>query len=556
MAAPSSHGAAYEEDEALGKAYDHRLMRRFLSFLLPHRGLVTIVLLIVLCGTAVEVAGPFIVRAALDGPIAQKDYDLLWVYGALAFAVALMSGLYRYVQQYITGLAGQRILYDLRTQTYAHLQKAPVSYFDRNPVGRLLVRITNDIETLTELFSSGLVALFSDIMLIFALMAAMFYIEWRMTLVTLCIVPLMLGVSIVFRKFMRTAYRKTRWAIARVNAYLGESVGGVKTIQIFNREQTCLDRFEERNKTHREMAKRAITAFSLFWPTVEFLAQAALAGIIVFAARWITAGTVTIGDFISFWWCVQKFFQPVRELAEKYNILQAAMASSERVFSVLDTPLEIEAPAEPADPPRRGEIEFQNVSFSYDGKTPVLKDVSFRIRPGEKVALVGYTAAGKTTIISLLLRLYDVDSGKVLVDGVDVREYDPQELRRRFGLVLQDVFLFAGSVTENMRLGEDIPMERIEEAAKVVKVDRIIEQLPQGYDTPVRERGSALSTGERQLLSFGRALAFDPPILVLDEATSSVDAETEGLIQDAMARVQQNRTSLVVAHRLSTVKEA
>lgn len=547
---------AFDEDDVLGKAYDARLMRRFFRYVRPHRRLFVFCLFLVLGGVAAELVLPFLLHAVIDGPVAEGDTEGFWLLGGLFLAAVTAAAFFKYAQHYFSNLGGQRIIHDIRNDTFRHLQRLPVSFYDRNPVGRLLTRVTNDVESLSELFSSGLIALAADVLLIVGIVIVMFVKEWRLALLTLLAAPVLVATALAFRRFARDAFREARRAIARLNAYLNESVGGVKTIQIFNREETCAQRFEERNREYRERSILAVFLYSMFWPGVELVSTGAVALLIWYAAGEILSNTMTFGTFLAFWYCVQKFFEPARELAEKYAILQSAMASSERIFKLLDTPATIAAPALPATPSSRGEIVFDHVGFSYDGKTPVLEDVSFRVRPGENIAVVGYTGAGKTTLLHLLLRLYDVTSGRILVDGHDVRDQDPRELRRRFGLVLQDNFLFSGTVEENIRLGEKIPDERLKEALRIVKAERILDRLPDGIRTPVRERGSALSSGERQLLSLARALAFDPPILLLDEATSNVDAETEGLIQEALQHVMEGRTAITVAHRLSTIRSA
>lgn len=547
--------SAHDEDEA-EKTYDGKLLRRFLGYVRPHWAPTAATLAVTLVHIAAGLASPFVIRAALDGPVASGDAAGLTRWAALFFALVVLDGLLETAGHYISNLAGQLIISDLRGQVFSHLQKMPVSFYDRNPVGRLLTRVTGDVENLAELFTSGLVGMLSSVLLLAAAVAGMFYLDPGLALITLGVVPFLAAATILFRKHARRTYSEARKAIAAVTSYLNESLGGVKTIQSFRREALCLDRFSKRNDEHLEKALATAFVYSFFWPGIEFISTAATALILWHGGGEILQGRMSFGTFLAFWHLVRKFFEPIQELAEKYNILQAAMASSERLFKLLDTVPAIAAPAVPQRPERRGAVEFRGVSHSYDGKTPVLSDVSFKVEPGEKVAIVGYTGAGKTTLLSLLLRLYDAEEGTVLVDGVDVREHDPVELRRRFGMVFQDVFLFSGTVEENLRLGEDVSPEMLERAARLSRADRVIARLPQGWKTPVHERGAALSVGERQLLSFARALAADPPILVLDEATSSVDAETEGLVQEAVESMLEGRTALIVAHRLATVREA
>jgi ATP-binding cassette subfamily B protein len=544
------------DDDEAGKAYDGRLLKRFLGYVARHKGPAAATLAVTFAHIAVGVASPFVLREALDGPVAAGDADGLARWGALFFVLVGLSGLCEAASHYLSNLAGQRVIYDLRAEVFAHLQKMPVSYYDRNPVGRLMTRVTGDVENLSELFTSGLVGLFSNVLFLAAATAGLFWLDARLAAVTLTVVPLLALATVLFRKHSRRTYSESRKAVAAVTSYLNESLGGVKTIQAFGREDLCAGRFGERTARHLKASYDSAYVFSFFWPGIEFINTAATGLILWYGGGQIIAGRLSFGAFLAFWHLVRKFFEPIQDLAEKYNILQAAMASAERLFLLLDTAPLIAAPARPASPPRRGAVEFRSVSHSYDGKTPVLDDVSFKIEPGETVAVVGYTGAGKTTLMSLLLRLYDAERGQVLVDGVDVKDYDPRELRRRFGMVFQDVFLFSGTAAENMRMGGELSQEALERAARLARADRVIARLPQGWDTPVHERGAALSVGERQLLSFARALAADPPVLVLDEATSSVDAQTEGLIQEALDAMLVGRTAIVVAHRLATVRRA
>ncbi len=542
------------EDDVMGKAYDGRLMRRFLGYLKPYSGLVVLSLFLIFLRIGADLVGPLIVRDAVDGPVARKEYGGLLTYVGLFLGAIAFMAIFEYVETLVTNAVGQRVIRDLRMQLFGHLQRVPVSYYDQNSVGRLVVRTTNDVENLNELFTSGLVAFFSDIFLLGGVLVMMFVINWKLALVTMAVAPVILILATIFRSGARTRYREMRRHIARLNAYLNESIQGMRTIQMFAREPYCAEQFRARNAGFRDSAVSAILIYSVFYPGVELLSSVAVALLVWYGGLSILSGTLTFGSFIAFWYCAQKFFQPVRDLSEKYNILQAAMASSERIFKILDTPA---APAGVvAAPPLRGEIRFENVTFSYDGKTNVLEDVSFHVRPGERVALVGLTGAGKTTIINLLLRFYEVEHGRILIDGRDLREYDPRSLRNQTGLVLQDVFLFAGTADENVRLGAPLPRARVEKAVATVHADRFLSRLPKGSDTEISERGGSLSAGERQLLSFARALAFDPRILILDEATSSVDRETEQWIQDALGKLLENRTSLVIAHRLSTIQHS
>jgi ATP-binding cassette subfamily B protein len=548
----------FPEDEAQGRAYDARLMRRFLRYVRPYAPLVAVTFVLLVARVATDLAAPLLFQKAVDGPLARGDFDGLLRYGALFAAAVAATGALEFAYSWMTNVAGQRILFDLRTELFGHLQKLSVSFFDRNPVGRLTVRTTNDVENLNELFTSGLVEFAADLLMLGGVITMMFLTHWKLALVTMAVVPLVLLATFLFRNVARERYRAMRQKIARLNSTLNENINGMRTIQTFGREAACLERFRRHNAEYRDSAVSAIFAYSIFYPGIEVLAALGMAILVAYGGVSILDGSLTFGAFIAFLYYVHKFFMPVREIAEKYNILQAAMASSERLFKILDTPPEVaDRPGARPAPALRGEVEFDRVSFSYDGKTPVLQDVSFRVEPGRSLAVVGLTGAGKTTIINLLLRFYDPSSGAVRVDGRDVRDFEQRSLRRQTGLVLQDVFLFAGSVEENIRLGErSMGRARVEEAARAVNADRFVARLPRGLDTDVMERGALLSTGERQLLSFARALAFDPRLLILDEATSSVDGQTERLIQEGLLRLMKGRTSIVIAHRLSTVQHA
>ncbi|HEX7898995.1 MAG TPA: ABC transporter ATP-binding protein [Planctomycetota bacterium] len=550
--------ADYAEEEAQGRDYDSRLMRRFLGFVRPHRALALGAVALLVVRVAADLAGPVILGRAIDGPLRLGDLSGLLSFSALFLGAILLTGLAEYAYSVCMSTAGQRIILDLRVRLFAHLQRLPVAFYDRNRVGRLVVRTTNDVENLNELFTAGLVEVAADVLLLIGAVAMMFRTNAPLALVTMSITPLVLLSLWAFRRTARERYREMRRRIARLNGYLNESVHGMRTIQTFGRETSCLEKFRTLNAEHRDSAVGALVSYAIFYPVIEALSWIAVAVLVGYGGLSILEGSLSFGDFITFWALTAKFFGPVRELAEKYNILQAAMASAERVFGILDTPpREDDRPGALPAPPLRGEVAFENVSFSYDGKTPVLRDVSFRAAPGTTLAVVGLTGAGKTTIISLLQRFYDPTSGAVKIDGRDVGDYALGTLRRQMGLVLQDVFLFAGSVEDNLRLGEGaLTRERLEVAAKAVHADAFIRRLPEGYATRLEERGATLSTGERQLLSFARALAFDPRILILDEATSSVDGATERLIQDALRKLLEGRTSIVIAHRLSTIQRA
>ncbi len=545
-----------EEDELAEKPYDWGLLKRFLGYLGPHRTVVLFLIGIILAGIAVDLAAPFLLRAAIDGPVASGDAAGLKEIAAYFFILVFLSGLLETGQHYVSNLAGQRILYDMRIQIFKRLQRLPISYYDETPVGRLLTRVTGDVENLAELFTSGLVGMLGNALALVLIVIAMIFVDPMMTLLTMSIMPLVILATVKFRMHARKTYRAARRAIAALTSYLNECIGGIKTIQAFNRQEASAARFDEGADLYRDRSILAGYIYSFFWPAIELMTTLAVALVLWHGGKGILAGTTTFGSFIAFWYLVRKFFEPIQELAEKYNILQSAMASSERIFAILDAPIAPE-PETPITPAKiQGAIQFENVSFSYDGVTPVLKDVSFEVKPGETVALVGYTGAGKTSVLSLLLRLYELKKGRILVDGVDVRDWDPRQLRRHFGMVFQDVFLFSGTVEENVGLGRGIPREKLDEAAELVNADRVLGRLPDRWEQTLHERGASISSGERQLLSFARALAGDPSVLILDEATANIDAETEGLIQDALERILVKRTSIVVAHRLSTVRKA
>ncbi len=544
-----------EEDDARG--LDRRLLARSLHYLKPHVRLVATSGAFVLLLLASELVLPLIVRHAIDGPIAHGDRNgLLWWLGAFA-AATLAQSVARIAEAWCTNLLGQRIVLDLRDELYRHLQGLTLSFFDRNPVGRLVTRVTNDVEALKELFTSGFISAAYEILLMAGICAMMVAIEPRLALVSLSAVPVLVAAALLFRKAARDGYRAMRKGLAAVNAFLQENVSGMRIVQLFRRQKRNAEAFARLNQEYRDAAMQALRAYALFFPTVEVVSTLATGAILWYGGLRIAEDTLTFGTFLAFWYYAQKFTHPLEHLSERYNLLQSAMAAAERIFGVLDTRGEIAVQGtEPPPAAVRGEVSFEEVDFSYVPGVPVLKKVSFRAAPGERVAIVGATGAGKSTVVNLLLRFYDAGSGRVAVDGRDVRTLNPTWLRAHVGLVLQDVFLFSGSVADNIRMGAEIGRERIEAACRAVHADRFIERMERGYDTPLGERGSRLSAGERQLLSFARALAADPAMLLLDEATSSVDSTTEALIQDALERLLAGRTSIVIAHRLSTVQNA
>jgi ATP-binding cassette, subfamily B, multidrug efflux pump len=586
------------EEEVLGKAYDSRLMRRLLTYLRPYRWQVGLALVAIVLKSAADVVGPYLTLVAVDKYLAPKvgAHSLLdrWLsanpwagigqIARLYLFLLIFSFLLEYAQIYLMQWTGQKVMFDLRSQIFRHLQRMHLGFYDKNPVGRLVTRVTTDVDALNEMFTAGVVSIFEDVFVLVGIMVIMLWIKWWLALIVFAVLPAILVVTSVFRKYVRDSYRRIRIAIARINAYLQEHVSGMVVLQLFNREKNAFDRFSKINASHMEAYKDAILAYAIYYPVVELLSSTAIACVIWFGGNAIlhdtgahvpAAAAMTLGILISFNQYAQRFFRPIQDLSEKYNILQSAMASSERIFKLLDTPAEIAEPVSPKKSEGPGRIEFDHVWFAYrnvltsgDGQpgdenaaptTPdwVLKDVSFTIEPGETVAIVGHTGAGKSTMISLLLRFYDVLQGAIRIDGVDIREMSLAELRRRFGVVLQDPFLFSGTVGDNIRLGSDwIEHQAVEQAARDVNLADFIASLPQGFQEPVRERGSTLSTGQKQLISFARALAHNPRILVLDEATSSVDTETEFKVRDALSRMVEGRSSLIVAHRLSTIQRA
>jgi ATP-binding cassette subfamily B protein len=579
---------SFHEEDVLGKAYDARLMRRLLRYLHPYGGAVALALGAIIGDALLQLAQPYLLKLAIDRYIAQGDLDGLNRVAGL-FLVALVGAFaLEYVQTYTMQMTGQRIMFDLRMQIYRHLQRLDVSFYDRNPVGRLMTRVTTDVDVINELFTSGVVAGFGDLFMLVAIMGVLLFMDWRLALITFSVLPLIILVAQWFRRHVRELYRTVRIWVARINAFLNENINGMATVQLFLRESINFGKFDEINRKHRDANIEQMFYYAVFYPAIEFVGAIASALIIWYGGGWVLEGSLTLGSLVAFLLYAQRFFRPISDMSEKFNTLQAAMASSERIFQLLDTSVKIESPAVPAQRPAgaKGHIVFEHVSFGYnappslaDGNQPasygaprhsasqmpgardggaeyVLRDVSFDVRPGERVGIVGATGAGKSTLISLLLRFYDVTGGRILVDGVDIRALDVRELRGLFGLVLQDVHLFSGDIAGNIRLGNDlITDDRVRRAATAVHAHHFIEAMPAGYKSAVAERGSTLSVGQKQLLSFARALAYDPAILVLDEATSSVDTETELLIRDALHVLMAGRTTLAIAHRLSTIQD-
>jgi ATP-binding cassette, subfamily B, multidrug efflux pump len=548
-----------EEQDLPAAGYDAALLRRLVRYLRPYRWLATGAVLLLLLQSGLALVGPRLTEQALDVAIPGKDMGLLGLLAGLYVATLLLELTAEYGGLLLTTFVGQRVMYDLRMEIFAHLQRLSVSYFDRNPVGRLMTRVTSDVETLNELFSSGVVTIFGDVFTLLAIMAMMLVIDVKLALVTFAVIPLVWLTAAIFRRSVRDAFRDIRYRLARLNAYLQERLSGMRVVQLFGREEASAERFAELNREHLAAHLRSITIYAIFFPVVEVLTAVAMALLLWYGGLRVLDGTLTVGILAAFIQYTRRFFQPLQDLSEKFNLLQSAMASSERVFALLDEPVTVPEPASPRPLPRplRGEVRFEGVWFRYSADGPwVLRDVSFVASPGKTVALVGHTGAGKTTVVNLLLRFYDPDRGRITVDGVDIRELTTADLRSAIGFVQQDLFLFTGDILHNLTLGAPITVDAARRAAERVGADRFIERLPSGYGHRLGERGRNLSVGERQLLSFARALALDPRILVLDEATSSVDAEAEAQIQRAIAELMAGRTSLVVAHRLSTILHA
>jgi ATP-binding cassette subfamily B protein len=558
--------AAYHEEEALGKPIDARLLVRLLRYLRPYIGITTTAILMLLALAVLELAGPYLTKVAIDRAIPARDLHLIALLGG-AMAIALVAQFaLEYGQTVLTAYIGQRVMVDLRQAIFRKLQRLSIAFYDRNPVGRLMTRVTSDVETLNDMFTGGVVALFGDVFTLVVIMAWMLAVDVRLSLVSFAVIPFVALAAKVFQDTVRGAYRMIRVKLARINAFLQEHVTGMRVVQLFGREAQAYGRFEAVNRDYLVANLDSIVAYAIFFPAIEVLTSVALASILLYGGDRVLGHTLTVGVLAAFLQLARRFFRPLQDLSEKYNILQSAMASSERVFKLLDAEETVRDQAQPRRlaPPVRGTVAFEDVWFRYpvrDGTEPradgwVLKGVSFTARPGETVAVVGHTGAGKTTIINLLLRFYDVERGRVTVDGVDIRELGQEELRELIGLVQQDVFLFTGDIAANIRLGSAVGDAAVEAAARRVGAHRFIERLPERYAHRLGERGQNVSVGERQLLAFARALAADPAILVLDEATSSVDAEAEELIQRAIAELMRGRTSIVVAHRLSTVQHA
>ncbi len=547
----------FYSDEIVGKAYDARLMKRLIKYLSPYKGLVAVSFIMLFIISGLELVGPYLTKVAIDIHIKNKNLAGLSRIAFIFLGVLILSFIMKYIQIYIMQYIGQRIMFDLRVKIFSRLQKMDMSFFDKNPVGRLMTRVMGDVEVLNELFAAGIVTIFGDVFTLLGIAIVMFILNWKLALVTLSVIPLLFYATIYFRKKARTSFRKIRKRIARINAFMQENMGGMAIIQLFRQERKKFHQFDGLNKDHFQAWIETIFYFAIFFPAVEIISSLAISLIIWYGGGKVLQQTLTIGALVAFIQYAQRFFYPIRDLSEKYNILQSAMAASERIFKLLDTPDVIKSPIRPVYlKDLKGEIEFNNVWFSYNEDEWVLKDISFKVKPGEKVAIVGATGAGKTSIINLLGRFYEIKKGTICIDGIDIKKIDLSFLRKNIGVVLQDVFIFSGSIEDNIRLGEKgIDHKQVEQAAQFVNAHKFIQVLDQDYTTEVRERGSLLSTGQRQLLAFARVLAFNPCIFVLDEATSNIDTETEILIQQALKKVMKGRTSLIIAHRLSTIKD-
>lgn len=548
-----------DEEQKLGKVYDRVLMKRLLAYLKPYKFQLVLIGFFMLGNTLMSLAGPFLRQLAIDEHITPGELEGLSTI-AIFFVLALISEfVFSYFEEYRTQLIGQHVMRDLRHTLFSHLQRLDVQFFDRNPVGRLMTRVMGDVQVLNELFSSGVITVFANLLKIAGIMVVLLLYNWKLALATFTVIPVIFGATLVYQIYSRRAFREQRKQLARINAFLQENIVGMTTMKLFAQERRSYHRFNERNRKYLAANLRSIFYFSIFHPLIEVMASLATAVIIWYGGGQIVQGALTFGVLVAFIGYAERFFWPIRELSEKYTIFQNAMASSERIFQLLDTQPSIVSTARKSGNPQalKGEIEFRNVWFAYNDDDYVLRDVSFTVKPGEKVALVGHTGAGKTSIINILCRFYEINKGHILIDGVDIREMALEELREAISIVQQNIFLFSDSIERNISLGKpSVSSEQVKQAAKDVHLDRFVQKMPDFYGTELKEDGGGLSVGQKQLVAFARALASDPSILILDEATSSIDTETEILIEDALSHLMENRTSVVIAHRLSTIQNA
>jgi ATP-binding cassette, subfamily B, multidrug efflux pump len=552
----------FHEEEEIGKTYDFRVARRLLRYLKPYWKIAAVALVMTLVLNFLGSLQPLFTKSAVDDYITPQKTDGIWLFALAFFGLFFFRFLFQYLQEVLLNHVGQRVMFDLRTEIFTKLQNQEVAYYDKYPVGRIITRITSDVDALNELFTSGVIDVLGDLVIIFAIVGWLFWLDWELAIVSLVTVPLLFAATNWFRKHARRGFDRVRTRMAKLNAFLQEHISGAQTVQLFNAEAKAKKRFHDINDDYRNANIETIYYYAIFYPLVDFIGAVGIAAVIFFFGYQVltqfsaSPDALTIGVLAAFIQYSGLLFQPIRDLSDKFNIFQAAIVASHRIFLLLDLPVQIETPKEPKKSGKaRGKIEFQNVWFAYKKEDWVLKDVSFTVEPGESVALVGATGSGKTTVTNLLMRFYDVQKGRILLDGVDVRDWDLKSLRENFAVVLQDVFLFSGTIEDNIRLGnKNITDERAVWAAKEVHADEFVQKLEGDYKAVIKERGAGLSVGQKQLISFARALAFDPKILVLDEATSSIDTETEQLIQQAVERVMRERTSFVVAHRLSTIQ--
>lgn len=551
-------GGTVNINDIKGKAYDSKLMKRLLGYVKPYKGYIILAILLNIIVSGLGPLRPYLTKIAVDDAIAGSDYNLLLTIVIILISSLLFQAVIQYALTYFTQLMGQKIIYDLRVKIFEHIQRLSLKYFDKTPIGKIVTRVTNDVEALNEMFSSGIIMVFSDVFIILWIFGFMFFMSWELALITLSVLPILFYATFLFRKKVRIAYRQERKFLSALNSYMQEHITGISIVQIFSKEKEEFKKFIGINTNYRNALIRSVFYYATFYPVVEILSSISIALIIWYGGSSVIQEYMTIGVLFAFIQYTEMFFRPIRDLSEKYNIMQTAMAASERIFEVLDEETMILNKKDPLDLKKlSGEVEFKNVTFAYNEGEDVLRNISFNIKPGETVAIVGATGAGKTSIISLLTRFYDIQKGEILVDGINIKDIDKHELRKRISVVLQDVYLFSGDIKSNIGLdSQEISEERIIAAAKIVGADKFISQLPGQYKEEVKEKGATLSVGQKQLISFARALAFDPQILILDEATSSIDTETEMLIKSAIEKLLIGRTSIVIAHRLSTVQNA